>query len=217
MKLLRNGRKFIAKSVCSEESVKQTVIESRQYEAVVIGVSAGGLTALHTLFAALGKDFLLPILIVQHISPTFESRLPMLLNQYREGAVKEAEDKDKICAGGIYIAPPNYHLLVEPEKSIALSLEERVNYSRPSIDVLFETASEAYGERLIGVILTGANSDGAIGLSHIKKRCGLTIVQAPESAEFDAMPKAAIATANPDFVLPLDEIGSFLNLLGNRG
>lgn len=188
-----------------------------RYEAVVIGASAGGLSALHHVFSQLDKDFCLPVLIVQHISPNFESRLPLLLSQYRAGVVKEAEDKEQITEGNVYISPPNYHLLVEQDKNIALSVEGRVNYSRPSIDVLFETASEAYSDRLVGIILTGANADGAEGLSQIKKRYGLTVVQAPDSAEFDTMPKAAIAASDPDFILPLNEIGTLLNSLCNRG
>lgn len=190
---------------------------TRKYEAIVIGASAGGLTALHRVFSQLDTNFSLPVLIVQHVSPNFESRLPLLLSQHCVGTVKEAEDKELITAGSVYISPPNYHLLVEPGKSIALSVEDRVNYSRPSIDVLFETASEAYSDSLVGIILTGANSDGAYGLSKIKKRCGLTIVQSPESAEFDIMPKAALAASRPDFILPLNEIGIFMNSLSNRG
>lgn len=190
---------------------------TRRYQAIVIGTSAGGLTALHRVFSQLKAKFRLPILIVQHVSPNYESRLPMLLSQYGTGLVKEAEDKDQIREGNVYISPPNYHLLVEPDKSLALSVQDRVNYSRPSIDVLFETASEAYCESLVGIILTGANSDGANGLSTIQKRCGLTIVQSPESSEFDAMPRAALAASSPDLILPLNEIGIFMNSLSNRG
>ncbi|SHJ25532.1 chemotaxis protein CheB [Halodesulfovibrio aestuarii] len=189
----------------------------QKYEAIVIGASAGGLIALHRIFSQRCLDFNLPVLIAQHICPNRESLLPELLRQHCTGTVKDAEDKDVITSGNVYIAPSNYHLLVEPDKSIALSVEGRVNFSRPSIDVLFETASEAYCDALVGIILSGANSDGAYGVSQIKKRAGLTIVQSPDSAEFDTMPKAAIEASNPDFILSLDEIGILLNTLCNRG
>ena len=113
----------------------------------------------------------------------------------------------------IYFAPPNYHLLVEYNQAIALSTEERVNFSRPSIDVLFETAADAYLDELVGVVLTGANSDGAAGMARIKQFGGLAVVQSPETAEAEAMPRAAIEAADVDYILPLNEIGCFLNSL----
>lgn len=187
------------------------------YQAVVIGVSAGGLAALHSVLSQLDTHFSLPVLVVQHISSHYESRLPAILSKSYSGIVKEAEDKEVLVAGTIYISPPNYHMLVETEKSIALSTEDKVNFSRPSIDILFETASEAYGDSLVGIVLTGTNADGSKGLYRIKQLGGLTIVQAPSTAEYDAMPKAAITKTSPSFILPLDEIGIFMNLLCNRG
>lgn len=186
---------------------------SRHYRAVVIGVSAGGLAALDKILPALGRTFSLPVLVVQHVSPTSENYLPIHFSQRCLLEVKEAEDKEQIEGGVIYFAPPNYHLLVEYNQAIALSTEERVNFSRPSIDVLFETAADAYLDELVGVVLTGANSDGAAGMARIKQFGGLAVVQSPETAEAEAMPRAAIEAADVDYILPLNEIGCFLNSL----
>lgn len=191
--------------------------ESNAYQAIVIGVSAGGLAALQRILSQLNANFSLPILVVQHISSQYESRLPVILSKSYSGIVKEAEDKELLVAGTVYTSPPNYHMLVEAEKSIALSTEDKVNFSRPSIDILFETASEAFGDSLVGIVLTGANADGSKGLHRIKQLGGLTVVQAPSTAEHAAMPKAAIEAASPDLILPLDEIGIFMNSLCNRG
>ncbi len=186
---------------------------SRQYRAVVIGVSAGGLAALDKILPVLKSSFSLPVLVVQHVSPTSENYLPIHFSHRCLLEVKEAEDKEQIEGGVIYFAPPNYHLLVEYNRSIALSTEERVNFSRPSIDVLFETAADAYLNELVGVVLTGANSDGAVGIAKIKQFGGLAVVQSPETAEAEAMPKAAIDAADVDYILPINEIGCFLNTL----
>jgi len=186
---------------------------SRQYRAVVIGVSAGGLAALDKILPVLKSSFSLPVLVVQHVSPTSENYLPIHFSHRCLLEVKEAEDKEQIEGGVIYFAPPNYHLLVEYNRSIALSTEERVNFSRPSIDVLFETAADAYLNELVGVVLTGANSDGAAGIAKIKQFGGLAVVQSPETAEAEAMPKAAIDAADVDYILPINEIGCFLNTL----
>ncbi|PSW07194.1 chemotaxis protein CheB [Photobacterium lipolyticum] len=187
--------------------------KSRQYRAVVIGVSAGGLAALEKILPVLKPTFSLPVLVVQHISPTSENYLPIHFSNHCMLEVKEAEDKEHIEGSVVYFAPPNYHLMVECDRAIALSTDERVNFSRPSIDVLFETAAEAYQDELIGIVLTGANSDGAAGLIKIKQLGGLVVVQSPETAEAQAMPKAAIEAVEVDHILPLNEIGHFLNIL----
>jgi len=190
--------------------MKPIVLEDK-YEAVVIGVSAGGLAAMDKILPQLNSDFCLPILIVQHISPDSENYLPTHYNVRCSLKVKEAEDKEPISPGTIYFSPPNYHLMVECDKSVALSVDPKVNFSRPSVDVLFETAASTYKDKLIGVILTGANNDGAAGLVKIKKMGGTAIVQDPETAEADAMPKAAIEAADVDQVLSLKGIADFLN------
>jgi two-component system chemotaxis response regulator CheB len=159
------------------------VTEKRKYDAVVIGSSAGGLNALKTIFQGLDGTFPLPVIIVQHISPDSDNYLIHILNDMNKLKVKEADEKESPVAGTAYIAPPNYHLLVESDGTFTLTVDERVNYARPSIDVLFETAAEAWRGKLIGIILTGANNDGSKGLKRIKELGGLAVVQDPETAE----------------------------------
>ncbi len=161
----------------------------------------------------LDSGFRLPLIIVQHISPDSDNYLIHILNDLRKLRVKEADEKEIPMPGVAYIAPPNYHLLVEPDHSFTLTVDERVNYARPSIDVLFETAAEAYRHKLVGIILTGANSDGSKGLKRIKELGGLVIVQDPDTAEVDSMPRAAILATAVDHLLPLDEIATLLNKL----
>ena len=187
--------------------------ECRQGGAVVIGVSAGGIAALEQILPVLSSTFPLPVLVVQHVSPTAENYLPIHFSPRCALTVKEAEDKEPVEAGFIYFAPPNYHLMVEYDRTVALSIDARVNFSRPSVDVLFETAADVYQQGLIGVVLTGANCDGAAGLSRIKQLGGLAVVQSPETSEAEAMPRAAIETAEVDHILPLNQIGQFLNTL----
>jgi two-component system chemotaxis response regulator CheB len=179
-------------------------------EAIVVGASAGALEALTELLAPLPASFRLPILVVVHLSPDRKSILAELLDAKCQLEVREADDKEPIEPGTIYLAPPDYHLLVEPDKRLSLSSEEPVHYSRPSIDVLFETAAEAFGPRMIGVILTGANDDGARGLKGIRDAGGITIVQRPELAHVATMPQAALTACPEARALSLDEITTFL-------
>ena len=190
-----------------QEEIKQPV---KQYNAVVIGVSAGGMEALHIILSVLPKDFPVPILVVQHISPVSDNYLVKFLDDACQIKVKEAEEKIKLKQGTAYIAPPNYHMLVETDKTLSLTVDEKVNFSRPSIDVLFETAADAYGKYLIGIILTGANKDGSMGLKKIKKYKGLAIVQSPETAAAKEMPRSAIIDVEVDYILPLNSIAPFL-------
>ena len=187
--------------------------DKNKYEAIVIGVSAGGLCALEIIFKQLNANFCLPILVVQHLSPSSENYLPVHFSARYPQNFKEADDKEEIRSNTIYFAPPNYHLLVEYDRHLALSADERVNFSRPAIDVLFESAADVFANKLIGIILTGASSDGAVGLEKIKRYGGLTIVQDPKTAEAQAMPTAAIAATDVDHILTLEEIGPFLNSL----
>lgn len=184
-----------------------------EYRAVVIGVSAGGLNALRTILPSLSADFPAPVLIVQHISPDSDDFLSRILAPYSVLTIKEAEEKEKSTAGTIYFAPANYHLLVEEDFTLSLSVEERVNYARPAIDLLFETAAVAYGKHLVGIVLTGANHDGSQGLKKIKQAGGMAIVQDPQTAESPSMPAAAIKACAVDQILPLDDIGPYLNTL----
>jgi len=177
-----------------------------KYEAIVIGVSSGGMNALKFLFSALPVNFSIPIIIVQHIGPHSDSQWIKLLNNYSKLSIKEADEKEKIEHGKVYIAPPNYHLLIEKDKTFSFTIDERVNYSRPSIDVLFESAAEVYKNKLIGVILTGSSSDGTAGLKKIKEYGGLTIAQDPKTAESSYMPASAIAGVQMDYILTLEHI-----------
>jgi len=183
------------------------------YRAVVIGASAGGLAALGAILSDLKSTFCMPILLAQHICPHVESHLTAYFEGKTALTVKEAEDKDPIQRGTVYIAPPNYHLMVEFDGCTALSIDAPVNYSRPSIDVLFESAADYFGEALIGIVLSGANSDGAAGLKRIKERGGMAVVQSVETAEAQAMPQAAIEAADVDHILPLQAIAHFLNTI----
>lgn len=180
------------------------------YEAVVIGCSAGGLQALKILLPELPAKLLLPVIIVQHISENSDGFIIEYLNQSSKITVKEAEDKEPIYSNTAYLAPPGYHLLIEAERIFSLSVDERVNYSCPSIDVLFESAAKVYGESLIGIVLTGANADGAHGLKTIKEHGGLAIVQNPVTAENPAMPKAALAAVDADYVVDIEQIATLL-------
>jgi two-component system, chemotaxis family, protein-glutamate methylesterase/glutaminase len=148
--------------------------------------------------------------IAQHRSPSGSDRLAPLLQRHTPLRVREAEDKDTLTPGCVYLAPSDYHTLVEADGTIALSTDERVRNARPSIDVLFRSAAEAYRERCVGVVLTGANDDGADGLALIKELGGVAVVQDPGTAERGEMPAAAIAATHADVVLPLEEIGLFL-------
>jgi two-component system chemotaxis response regulator CheB len=186
-----------------------------RYEAIVIGVSAGGMNALGTILSRLPVDFALPIIIVQHMDPESYDYLTELLDRKCNISVKQAEEKEKIAKGVAYIAPPNYHLLLEEDRTFSLSVDEWVNYSRPSIDVMFESAADVYGKGLVGVVLTGANADGSAGLKKIKRAGGLAIVQDPATAHADVMPKAAIAASKVDYVLPLEEIPELFKELSN--
>jgi two-component system, chemotaxis family, protein-glutamate methylesterase/glutaminase len=178
-------------------------------ELIVVGASWGGFDALRRLLAHLPEEVDVPIVVAQHRGPdSLERALETTLQHVLGRPVREIDDKEAIEPRHVYLAPPDYHLLAE-RGSFALSTEERVQHARPSIDVLFESAADAYGERVIGIVLTGANEDGAAGLRRIADRGGLAIVQDPTTAEQRAMPDAAIAAAAP-VVLPLEEIGPFV-------
>lgn len=181
-----------------------------RYKLIVMGTSYGGMNALEVILAALPKTFSIPIAIVQHVAPHPGTYLADHLDGICQLVVKEAEEKDALQAGTAYLAPADYHLLVEDDLTLSLSVEKRVNFSRPAIDVLFESAAYALGSEVVGVILTGANKDGSLGLSRIKENGGLTIAQSPATAEARTMPQRAIDTVAIDHVLPLTEIAPFL-------
>lgn len=179
------------------------------FELIVIGVSLGGLTAVKQVLEALPKGFPVAVAVVQHRRQDAGETLVNLLQDLTSLPLAEPDDKDAIRPGYVYLAPSDYHLLVE-KGHFALSTDAPVWHARPSIDVLFESAADVYRERLIGVVLTGNSQDGAQGLAAVKRKGGLTVVQDPQTAEAAAMPEAAIAAVEVDKVLPLEAIGPFL-------
>jgi two-component system, chemotaxis family, protein-glutamate methylesterase/glutaminase len=183
------------------------------YEAVVMGASAGGMRALDAILSELPGEFPLPIVIVQHLGAGVGDYLISLLNERCAITVKEAEDKEIVQPGHAYVAPGDYHLLIEPNRCLSLSADEKINFARPSVDPLFESAASCFGSGLIGILLTGANSDGAHGLSTIKRRGGMTIVQDPDGAEAPAMPRAAISALAARHIWSLERIAQFLRYL----
>lgn len=180
------------------------------FAVVVIGVSTGGLEALSTILGGLPGDFPLPLLIVQHLGADSGDALARLLNQRSRLRVKEADDGETVAPGTAYLAPPNYHLLVERTGRLALSVDPPVSFARPSADVLFESAADCFGPGVIGVVLTGANSDGSRGLKAIKARGGLAIIQHPDDAESPDMPRAALSEVQADHVVRLAELADLL-------
>ena len=179
------------------------------YEIVVVGTSWGGLSALGTVVSGLPATFALPLVVVQHRSPDAAGFLAELLQARTGLEVVEVDDKRPIAPGNVYVAPPNYHLLID-RGYFSLTTDAPVRYSRPSIDVTFVSAADEYGRRAIGVVLTGANEDGALGLKRIADRGGYAIVQDPETAEGPVMPRAALRAVPNARVLRIDRIASHL-------
>ncbi|WP_420234459.1 chemotaxis protein CheB [Pseudomonas sp. ABY48] len=179
-------------------------------EAIVVGASAGGVDALLRVFGHLRKGFGVPILVVLHLPDERDSPLARVFGHRLAVPVEEARDKQDIVPGTLYVATPGYHLSVEADRSLSLSLEEPVHHSRPSIDVLFESAADVYGQKLLAVVLTGANNDGAFGLAKVRALGGITVVQHPGEAQVSTMPEAALALHEPDHILTLQGIGQLL-------
>lgn len=184
------------------------------FELVVIGASLGGLHTVATLLGGLPGSFPLPVAIVQHRHRESEASLEAVLQRSSQIPVCEVEDKQAIRPGTACLAPADYHLLVE-RGAFALSTDAPILYARPSIDVLFESAADAYGQHVIGIILTGASADGAQGLAAIKAAGGLTVVQEPATAECSVMPAAALELVAADHVLPVPAIAALLRQLGD--
>jgi two-component system, chemotaxis family, protein-glutamate methylesterase/glutaminase len=186
------------------------------HSVVVVGTSWGGLAALTKLLGDLPADFGIPVVVVQHRSKDSERLLVQLLQDATELNVCEIEDKDPFRPGTVHVAPANYHVLIE-DGYASLTIEEPVRFSRPSIDVMFSSAADTYGAAAIGVVLTGANEDGARGLAHIVKRGGLALVQDPKTAEIPIMPQAAIREVPTGEVLQLETLGPRLVALSREG
>ena len=187
-----------------------------RYDAVVVGASWGALRALRKLLSGLPSTFELPMIVVPHRGRDSEHLLADLLKDCSHMPVAEVEDKDAIEPGHVYLAPANYHLLVDDDLTFSLSTDEPVRYSRPSIDVTFESVADVYGPRSVGVVLTGANEDGSRGLRRIADRGGLALVQDPATAESPLMPTAAIRAVPEAIVLSLDGIADHLATLEAR-
>jgi two-component system chemotaxis response regulator CheB len=182
---------------------------------VLMGASAGALDALSAILPSLPRGFRLPVLVVVHVPPDNDSILVQLFRERCQVDVREAADKEPIEPGIIYFAPPDYHLLVEPQGLLSLSSEEPVNYSRPAIDLLFETAADAYGPQTLGIVLTGASNDGASGLQRIVEAGGIALVQQPSAAHSPTMPQAALDACPGAQVMSLEQIASYLRQAGD--
>ena len=182
------------------------------YEIVVVGTSWGGLAALRTLVSGLPEDFGMAVALVQHRHRDSDHLLRQLLHERSVLEVCEVEDKMPLEPGRVYVAPPDYHTLVEPGH-FSLSTDAPVRYSRPSIDVTFLSASDSYGHRTVGVVLTGANADGSEGLRRISDRGGLALIQDPATAESSMMPTAAMRAVPRAKVMPLEDLVRFVGTL----
>jgi two-component system chemotaxis response regulator CheB len=187
--------------------------ESKSHHAVVIGASAGAVEALSVLLPMLPAGSIVPVFIVVHVPGQQPSRLVDVFARKCQVPVKEAEDKEPIAPGKVYFAPADYHMLLEQDGTLALSLDPPVNFSRPSIDVLFESAADLFGPRLLGLVLTGASSDGAAGLRAIVAAGGTAWCESPETARAAMMPRAALAACPEARALSLPAIGARLRAL----
>jgi two-component system chemotaxis response regulator CheB len=188
---------------------------SRDFDVVVIAASAGGIPALETILSGLPLPFPVPILIVSHRAPDGGLGLSRVLGRHTSLLVKDADEGERMHTEVVYLAPPDRHLLVTPEGTLTLSDAPKVKACRPAADVLFRSAAEHYGPRVLGMVLTGADGDGAEGVRRIKEGQGMVIAQDLESSAFNSMPWSAMATGSVDFILPLQEIsGTLIRLLG---
>lgn len=208
MKRLTKKKEYLLKPVMENNQ--------REYEAVTIGASAGGLHVLSDILKALPVDFAVPVIVIQHRSKDERMLLEEILQSKCSIRIKQANEKEEIAKGAVYFAPADYHLLIEKDRSFSLSHDAPVNFSRPSIDVAFETASEAYESKLVGIILTGASKDGAAGIESIRKHGGITIALDPATAEYPLMPQAAINTGSIQHIFEQEELINFLLDIGKN-
>lgn len=193
------------------------VADSAAYDVVAVAASAGGLQALSRLLSALPGDFTAALVVVQHLDPRHRSLMADILSRRTALKVKQAEEGDALSSGTVFVAPPNRHLLVNPDGTLALAQSELVHFVRPSADLLFESVAASFKDRAIAVVLTGSGSDGTMGVKAIKKMGGTVIAQDEATSDFFGMPGAAIQTGSVDFVLPLEQIPSALVMLVTTG
>lgn len=196
-----------------DRAALQAALDGRRIDAVVIGGSAGGVDALIALLPTIPADYALPVFCILHLPGDRESRLAELFDERLPVPVREAMDKDEIVPGTVYFAGPGYHLSVEQDRTFSLSCEPPVHFARPAIDILMESAADAYGAGLAGILLTGANHDGADGMARIRACGGFTVVQDPDDAQVPVMPLEAIRRSAPNLVLPLSAIQTLLPML----
>ncbi len=201
----------------NQEQSITTHFANAAYDLVALAASAGGLTALSLVLSNLPAEFPAAVVLVQHLDPRHRSLMAEILGRRTSLQVKQAEEGDRLQPSTVYIAPPDRHLLVNPDGSLSLSQSELVHFVRPSADLLFESVAASYRERAIAVVLTGTGSDGNMGVQAIKKMGGTVIAQDEQSAEFFGMPQAAIQTGSVDFILSLDEIAPALVTLVMKG
>lgn len=201
----------------NKSMVRQDQLQTRSskiadagFEMVGMAASAGGLAALSHVLGALPAEFPAPIAVVQHLDPRHRSLMAEILGRRSALTVKQAQEGDTLKPGSVYIAPPDHHLLVNPDRTLSLSQSELVHFVRPSADLLFESMAASFGERCIAVVLTGSGSDGEMGVQAVKQRGGTVIAQSEKSAEYFGMPGAAIATKSVDFTLNLEDIAPVL-------
>ena len=185
----------------------------RKAKVVLIGCSAGGFTLVYDIVSKLPRNFPLPVIVVIHRSRKHKSSIEEILNSKSKLMVKVAADKDQLKRGNVYFAPSDYHLLLEPDESLTLDCSEPILYSRPSIDVTFQSVADVYHDNVIAILLSGANADGADGICYIHEKKGFTVVQHPDSAEVRTMPEAAINKWSADLILSNLEIFSFMETL----
>ena len=200
-----------------EEDNLSVSVSQAAFDVIAVAASAGGLNALIHVLRQLPADFAAAILVVQHLDPRHRSLMADILGRRTPLHVRQAADGDRVQPATVLIAPPNRHLLVNPDGTASLSQSQLVHFLRPSADLLFESVAASYQQRAIGVVLTGTGSDGAMGVRAIKKMGGTVIVEDEKTAEFSGMPNAAIQTRCVDFVLPLDEIPPALVTLVMKG
>lgn len=185
--------------------------EMRRVDLVVIGGSAGSFTVLLEILPKIRTDIDFAIVVILHRKNNFTTSIADVFDQKCALPVLECEDKDRIEKGKIYFAPADYHLLIEKDSCFSLDYSEKVNFSRPAIDITFKNAADVYESKLVGILLSGANADGAEGLAYIKQKSGTTIVQDPESAEIATMPNEALKLCKPDFIANVGEIADLIN------
>ncbi len=198
------------------DSSLELAVQGRKTEAVVIGASAGGVNALLQVLPVLPPSYRLPVIVVLHVRSGRPNQLVEVFQQKLAIPVREAGDKEDIIPGTLYFAPAGYHLLIENDRSFSLSCDAPLHFARPAIDISMETAADAYGAHLAGLLLTGANEDGAAGMAAIGEAGGLTVVQDPGEADVAVMPQEAINLRAPDLVLPLEQIKRLLLMLENH-